>query len=144
MLSILRAGTHHDALSGTSGIHPTRIGWQAQHSSRVRSLHADTGSGHRPCCPIAYNPPTMEPMLVPTTISIGTPDFSTYFNTPTAEAPFAPPPPNTNATLGRTSFSSAESFVSCAITAPHTDSNRTKMSHFLIFSFFVCKDTKNS
>ena len=47
---------------------------------------------------MAYNPPMMDPMLVPTMQSIGMPASSNTLNAPIWATPFAPPPLNTTPT----------------------------------------------
>ena len=51
--------------------------------------------------PLAYNPPTTAPMLVPAMASIGTCSCSRTFNTPTCATPRAPPPDSTKPTRRR-------------------------------------------
>ncbi|MNY22212.1 hypothetical protein D3C86_1558080 [compost metagenome] len=51
--------------------------------------------------PLAYAPPTSEPMLVPAMQSTGTRSSSSTFSTPIWAAPRAPPPDNTRQILGR-------------------------------------------
>jgi hypothetical protein len=51
--------------------------------------------------PLAYAPPTIEPMLVPAMQSTGTRSSSSTFSTPMCAAPRAPPPESTRQIFGR-------------------------------------------
>ena len=51
--------------------------------------------------PLAYKPPMMAPIEVPTIMSTGTCAASSALSTPTCAKPRAPPPESTRATRGR-------------------------------------------
>jgi hypothetical protein len=79
----------------TSGGMRGRYGWK-----RLPIGYAAVSESiSRPVYPLAYNAPTIDPMLVPITMSGWMPRLSSTRITPMCAAPFAPPPARTSAVL---------------------------------------------
>ena len=74
--------------------------------------------------PLAYIPPTIAPMLVPTIMSGTIPSESSTLITPTCAIPLTPPPGRTRATLPTLVAGHADAAVDCAPLRTHIGETR--------------------
>lgn len=93
---------------------------------------------------MAYNPPIIEPILVPTMKSMGIPAFSMAFSTPMWAMPRAPPPLNTSPTFLR----SAETAGTIITNKPQNNKHlamacRTGFK-YVIPEFIICPSIWNT
>ena len=124
----------------SSGLRRIERSWRGGFSLNSRSVDISPSvrSISATVTPDAKAPPTIEPMLVPATQSMGTRSSSSTLSTPTCAAPRAPPPESTRQTRGRFAsevWAKAGGAATSADTTPIAASAASRKREHMVGSF---------